>query len=111
MTMVDNKKNHKMNCWEFKKCGLEPGGKRVDKLGVCPSALETRLAGIHGGSCGGRACWVIAGTFCGGESQGIFAKKYVTCKICDFYQQVMKEEGAGFQLTMNIMKYLKSKDR
>jgi len=31
--------NHpgKLNCWEFKKCGRQPGGPKVAELGVCPA--------------------------------------------------------------------------
>ncbi|MGE5174112.1 MAG: two-CW domain-containing protein, partial [Betaproteobacteria bacterium] len=28
----------KLNCWEHKKCGRQPGGHKVAELGVCPSA-------------------------------------------------------------------------
>lgn len=30
------------NCWEYFKCGREPGGSKVDELGVCPAATEER---------------------------------------------------------------------
>ncbi len=64
----------KLNCWEFKKCGREPGGAKVEELGVCPAATDCRLDGVHGGHSSGRACWVIAGTYCRGQVQGEFAK-------------------------------------
>jgi hypothetical protein len=53
----------KLNCWEFEKCGRQPGGIKVKELGVCPAATEKRAHGINGGINGGRACWAIAGTF------------------------------------------------
>jgi hypothetical protein len=28
----------KLNCWEVKKCGREPGGVKVKELGVCPAS-------------------------------------------------------------------------
>jgi hypothetical protein len=83
----------KRNCWEFKKCGREPGGKHAKEHGVCPAAAEDRLESVHGGKKAGRACWVVAGTFCGGEVQGTFAKKLHDCQKCDFYEQVRMEEG------------------
>mgnify|MGYP001560368420 CR=1 FL=1 len=86
----------KINCWEFKQCGREPGGKHVKELGVCPATIEQRLDGVHGGENAGRACWIVAGTFCKGEMQGVFAKKYRDCEKCDFYQKVRKEEGAHY---------------
>ena len=69
----------KLNCWEFKGCGREPNGSKVEDLGVCPSSTENRLDGVHGGMNGGRACWVVGGTMCGGEFQGTFAHKYKDC--------------------------------
>jgi hypothetical protein len=96
----------KLNCWEYKKCGREPGGARAD-LGVCPSATERKLHGTHAGTNAGRACWVVAGTMCGGKAQGTFAKKYENCEKCDFYKKVVEEEGKQFQLSMFLLKKLK----
>ncbi len=38
----------KLNCWEFRKCGREPGGIKVHESGVCPAPLEIEVDGIHG---------------------------------------------------------------
>lgn len=84
----------RLNCWEEKKCGREPGGGNVKVLGVCPAASESSLDGVHGGKNGGRACWVLAGTFCQGAVQGTFARKFASCRECNFYQSVMRIEGA-----------------
>ncbi len=76
----------KANCWEFKKCGREPHGINVNKYGVCPASNETRTHGVNEGINGGRACWVVSGTYCDGEIQGGFASKLVTCtRKCSFY--------------------------
>ena len=96
----------KKNCWQIKNCGREPGGIGQD-TGICPAALETRLDGAHGGTNAGRACWIIAGTLCGGREQGTFAKKYHNCEKCDFFQQVRKEEGPGYQLSILLLKRLR----
>lgn len=95
----------KMNCWEFKKCGRELGGARKD-LGVCSAAIERRLDGTHGGSNAGRACWVVAGTMCGGQEQGTFATKYHNCEKCDFYRLVRTEEGPRYTLSIVLLKKL-----
>lgn len=63
-----------MNCWEFKKCGRQKGGTRVEEFGECPAYPK------HGQHC----AWV-AGTFCGGKIQGTFAMKFANCLKCDFY--------------------------
>src|SRR5512140_2111906 len=89
----------KQNCWEFKNCGREPGGRNVVELGVCPVGEDTRLDGIHEGKNAGRACWVLAGSLCGGKVQGTFAQKYSNCKICDFYKLVRKEENGTYQMS------------
>ncbi len=83
----------KMNCWEVMKCGREPGGSKVHELGVCPAATDVSCDGLNGGKNGGRICWAITGTFCGGEVQGSFAQKRLSCMNCDFYKQVKAEEG------------------
>jgi hypothetical protein len=85
----------KKNCWEFKQCGREPGGAKAAELGVCAAAVDTRVDGIHGGSNGGRACWALAGTLCGGVVQGTFAAKVANCLKCEFYSLVQREEGAS----------------
>ncbi len=97
----------KLNCWESKKCGREPGGARVHDLGVCPATEEKRLDGVHGGKNAGRSCWVLAGTLCGGAVQGTFAQKYKNCQICDFYEQVRKDEFPSFKLSMELLNKLK----
>ncbi len=83
----------KSNCWEIKKCGRQPTGNKAAELGVCPAATMEALDGTHGGSNGGRACWVIAGTLCDGEVQGTFSKKSLNCRSCDFYKLVETEES------------------
>lgn len=100
------KSTDKLNCWEVKQCGREPGGKRVD-LGVCPASAETRLNGVHGGINAGRACWVVAGTLCGGKVQGTFAKKYDTCEQCDFFNLIRQEEGADYIRSLFLICRLK----
>ncbi len=97
----------KQNCWDFKRCGREPGGLNAEELGICPAATEEKLDGVHGGKNAGRACWVVAGTFCEGKAQGSFAKKYDTCGKCDFYQSVWQEEGPDrFILVVDLLKKL-----
>lgn len=89
------------------KCGREPEGANVEQLGVCPAATDRRLDGIHGGMNSGRACWVIAGTFCNREVQGTFAVKYRNCASCLFFRQVLFEEGSGYYNSLALLKKLK----
>ncbi|MFW9804044.1 MAG: two-CW domain-containing protein [Candidatus Thorarchaeota archaeon] len=84
----------KRNCWEVKNCGRTPDGNKADELGVCLAAVEESVNGQNGGKNGGRICWAVAGTLCGGEVQGEFASKMDNCIKCDFYHQVSKEEDS-----------------
>ena len=102
----------KMNCWEFKKCDRQPGGRLTGELGICPAATDQSLNTVHAGKNAGRACWVMAGTFCGGAVQGTEAQKQHNCWRCDFFQFVKKEETAsplGFSTTMLGMKSILKK--
>jgi hypothetical protein len=86
----------KLNCWEHKKCGRQPGGHKVKELGICPATVEQALSGVHGGKNAGRACWVVAGSLCGGKIQGTYAQKLSNCWRCDFMKRVKQEEEPTF---------------
>lgn len=98
----------KLNCWQFKKCGRETGGGKAVELGVCPATTTRQLDGVHDGENAGRSCWIVAGTFCGGQVQGTFAKKFQNCEQCEFYQSVKKEEGARFKMSITLLAQLRS---
>jgi hypothetical protein len=93
----------KINCWEHKKCGREPGGAKTGELGECPAAKDMSSDGLNGGENGGRICWAVAGTFCGERVQGDFAKKQVSCMACDVFKMVKNEEGSDFVLLTSSM--------
>ncbi len=89
----------KINCWEFKQCGREPGGAKVSELGICAASVEAKTDGVNGGKNGGRICWAVTGTLCGGRVQGTFARKIANCLLdCQFFKAVMKEEGKQLDL-------------
>jgi hypothetical protein len=96
----------KQNCWEFKRCGREPGGAKVKEFGICPATQEEKLDQVHGGTNAGRSCWILAGTLCRGEVQGTFAQKYKNCETCDFYKKVKEEEFPKFMLSAVLIKKL-----
>ena len=93
----------KENCWEIKKCGRQIGGEKIKELGTCPAAHDLSLNGIHGGRNGGRSCYAVAGTFCGGKVQGSFATKLTNCMQCDVYKLIIKEEGNKRTPTTEIL--------
>ena len=88
-----------MNCWEFKKCGREPGGVNVSNLGLCPASVNEELSGVHGGKNGGRCCWMLSGDFsCGTDKSKSLTEKIERCRQCDFYQSLMKSTELIVQL-------------
>ena len=98
----------KKNCWEVKNCGREPGGSKAIVLGICPASTEKKLDGINHGSNGGRACWALAGTLCGGKVQGSYAVKLANCMNCQFYKDVQQEEKKELVRSQDILKLLKN---
>lgn len=100
----------KVNCWEFKKCGREPGGINESEFGACPAATETRTDGINDGGNAGRSCWPVSGTFCAGIAGGSFAAKVTDCLQCDFYKLVCQEQGGEFKGTAFILKQLQNSE-
>ena len=97
----------KLNCWEFKRCGRQPQGEKTGDLGVCPAATDDRLDGEHDGVNAGRACWIVAGTFCNGVVQGSFAQKMDNCIECEFYKKVKEDEGSNFKMSVLLIRRLK----
>lgn len=87
-----------LNCWEFKKCGREVGGVRAEQLGVCPVATATEFSGTNRGKNAGRYCWRVAGTFCEGKVEGLFAAGLMSCALCNFYKLVQDTERGNLQL-------------
>ncbi|MFU8770144.1 MAG: protein kinase domain-containing protein [Desulfotignum sp.] len=85
----------KPNCWEYMRCGREPGGRMAGEKGVCPAAVDQSHDGTNAGTCGGRFCWAVAGTFCHGQVQGSFAGKQEDCLACAFYRLVRAQQGSA----------------
>jgi hypothetical protein len=87
---------HKENCWEYMNCGRGLGGEKENELGICPAVFEDSVDGLNGGSNGGRICWIVAGTFCKGKIEGVFAKEFAeqqsSCMACGFFKKVIEEE-------------------
>jgi len=89
----------KPNCWEIKDCGRGPGCEKVSEMGLCPAATDRTYNGVNGGLNGGRFCWVVAGTFCGGKVQGTYAQKIDSCMHCEVFSLVRDQEGDQCRLS------------
>lgn len=54
-------------------------------------------------------CWQIAGTYCGGKVQGVFAEKYENCKLCDVYKAacptIVEEIGEGLNNMLFLLRH------
>ena len=85
-----------LNCWEIKNCGREPGGVKIDHMGVCPAALPTQHDGMNNGSYGGRFCWTVKGTLCDNKHQNDLSEKLIKCVTCEVYLRIKKEEEENF---------------
>ncbi|MEW6601815.1 MAG: two-CW domain-containing protein [Nitrospirota bacterium] len=88
----------KQNCWEYNKCGREPGGINAGKMGICPTTTDESANGLNEGTNGGRICWAIAGTL-GLKVKRTPARNLVSCLVCDFFKLVKKEEGEEFRIS------------
>lgn len=97
----------RLNCWEYMHCGREQGGINSAELGICPVTEALAVQGLHGGQGGGRVCWAIGGTLCGGKVQGSFACKVENCLECNFYQLVKIEEGDKFSSIDSVLARLR----
>lgn len=102
----------KLNCWEFQKCGREANGKHAKQLGICPVYLCSELDGIHGGSNGGRSCWVAGYTKCGGIIKRMLVPHVLECISCNFRKTVIYEERSDCLISdrfLNMLIYEKMK--
>ncbi len=107
----------KLNCWEYVRCGREPGGKKEIELGSCPAATDTSFDEMNSGNNAGRVCWAVAGTCCNGEIHRTYAQKRTSCVGCKFYKLVQEEEGTSkeshdlIELFSSSFRYLKQFSR
>jgi hypothetical protein len=82
----------KINCWEFRNCGMEPGGIFSKIYGECPVPEMMKFDGQNGGTGAGRACWMVMHN---GSGIGPFVcrNRRVSCVQCEFFQRVQIEES------------------
>lgn len=107
MSVIGLVMKKKLNCWEYKKCGRQPGGVNLAEFSVCPAATEKKANGFNGGKNAGRICWAIAYTLCDEKNNKTNAEKLSNCMECDFFKLVSKEEGFNFKSIRDILPKLK----
>ena len=81
-----------LNCWEYKKCGREPGGLNTETLGVCPASIKSEYDSHNHGKNAGRCCWMVAGTMGSGDVSCVCASKLMSCYDCGFFHLVQQQE-------------------
>lgn len=86
----------KINCWEYKKCGRQPGGHKAVEIGICPAAYDIAADGANGGKNGGRICWSIVGNINNDSPHQLLNRRNCNCFDCDFFYKVSNEEGQDF---------------
>ncbi|MBF0317338.1 MAG: hypothetical protein HQL04_04115 [Nitrospirae bacterium] len=100
----------KQNCWEYKLCGRQPGGKNADRFGVCPVTKAEAFDGLHGGTNAGRACWAVAVPLADADNKGGLAAKIKNCTTCSFHQLVINQE-TEYQSAIQFMKKSKEEEK
>ncbi|PKK82248.1 MAG: hypothetical protein CVT49_14585 [candidate division Zixibacteria bacterium HGW-Zixibacteria-1] len=83
--------SRKLNCWEYRNCGMEPGGIFSEIHGACPVPQMMKFDGANGGRGAGRACWMVMNKV-SGKDPFICRHKRESCIHCDFYRRVHSEE-------------------
>ncbi|MBF0536825.1 MAG: hypothetical protein HQL03_01075 [Nitrospirae bacterium] len=109
----------KQNCWEYKLCGRQPGGKNTNKYGICPVTTAEVFDGLHGGTNAGRACWAVAEPFAcmamaehlvDPDNKGGIVAKIKGCTTCDFHQLVINQEKE-YQSAIQYLKRAKGEEK
>jgi len=81
----------KLNCWEYRNCGMEPGGIFSEIYGTCPVATMMKHDGVNGGRGAGRVCWRVKNKAT--AKNKVICRHYrQSCIHCDFYRRVHSEE-------------------
>lgn len=90
------------------KCGREPGGEKVQELGICPATTFDLTDGYLDGINGGKACAYIFGDFCSESHTGTSRDKKKACAACDFYNEMKYRHRVDFSL-QSIIEHIEEK--
>ncbi len=101
--------SEKLNCWEWKQCGREPGGVNVASLGICPASTEMKMNGVHGGKNGGRTCWIVKLPHYVKENYKVILEKSMkSVGFAIFTIKSNKRKGGHFILSGTLLAKLRS---
>jgi len=82
----------KLNCWEFRNCGLESGGVLSRVYGECTVPKVMKNDGVNGGVGAGRTCWSVVNS-CNSGCRPAGRKRRKSCLECEFHLRVISEEN------------------
>ncbi|MCI5219061.1 MAG: hypothetical protein D3914_07680 [Candidatus Electrothrix sp. LOE2] len=94
---------NRINCWEFKKCGREPGGRNIEKYGCCSVPVSIEYDGMNNGKNGGRSCWILRESACEKIMRACRVDEIKECRQCHFHTYVRKTERFSHKVTLNRM--------
>ena len=83
--------SRKLNCWEYRNCGMEPGGIFSEIYGTCPVPTMMKYDGANGGRGAGRVCWRVKNKATA-KGRDLCRHHRQSCIHCDFYRRVQSEE-------------------
>jgi hypothetical protein len=98
--------DQKINCWEFRNCGMEPGGIISKIYGECPVPKMMKRDGVNGGKGAGRDCWTIMHASASGNGPFICRNSRISCILCEFYHRVQGEKADGTHENITTPKIL-----
>lgn len=87
----------RLNCWEFKKCGIGERSYTNTNEEVCTAPAEDKFDSMNHGKNGGRVCWLIKQMAAARKDKGF---GMMHCCRCDFFNLVAKQEGSNFFVYM-----------
>ena len=94
-----------VNCWDHKGCGFGPQSGKKSGCQVCPAASHKNADGFLGGENGGRSCYFIMGTLCGGVGAQTEEEKHERCLDCTFFHTLQAKHGKSFS-KHNFLRYV-----
>ncbi len=86
----------KINCWEFMKCGRQPGGEKTKLSGICNVSTSEKNNTTNHGKNAGRCCWQVSKTNHISTPLQSPVLKLINCLDCDFFKKVKMEEEYNF---------------
>jgi hypothetical protein len=86
------------NCWDLIGCGKGPGNPTGEEC----LAVKTGM---------GHSCWIMVGTFCGGDLEGEHVQSITSCVECKVYKLYNRINGTQCNKLLKSDKHLEENKR